>query len=178
MAKVFIKYNPYKVETAFEIEDNILKESSDLYKRTRPGIRLQEWVDKLPELLVRETDERSFEIQFYGTLSDFNDLKETFGTAYLKKKIDYVEIKHIQAKEPQEQETEIEKIFQIVQKGPFPELRSKEILDAFDKARNRDFEMCVIALMSTGKSTLINAFLGEKLMPSSQGSLYGTDYQN
>ena len=42
MTKVFIKYNPYKVETEFKIEDNVLKESSDLYKRTRPGIRLQE----------------------------------------------------------------------------------------------------------------------------------------
>ena len=51
---------------------------------------------------------------------------------------------------------------------PFQELRDPQIKAAFDLAMSDDFEVCVVATMSAGKSTLINAMLGSKLMPSKQ----------
>ena len=44
----------------------------------------------------------------------------------------------------------------------------RESKAAFDLAMSDDFEVCVVATMSAGKSTLINAMLGSKLMPSKQ----------
>ena len=45
-------------------------------------------------------------------------------------------------------------------------MKSDEIKTAFQNAKSNDFEVCVVATMSAGKSTLINAMLGKELMPS------------
>lgn len=47
-------------------------------------------------------------------------------------------------------------------------MRDTEIISAFQHEKSSDFEVCVVATMSAGKSTLINAMLGTKLMPSKQ----------
>ena len=55
-----------------------------------------------------------------------------------------------------------------IQNGPFSELRDVDIINAFEHAKSSDFEVCVVATMSAGKSTLINSMLRTKLMPSKQ----------
>ena len=62
----------------------------------------------------------------------------------------------------------IDEVFKEIQEGPFDELRDAEIISAFQHAKSSDFEVCVVATMSAGKSTLINSMLGTKLMPSKQ----------
>ena len=74
----------------------------------------------------------------------------------------------IPAKETSDKEALIDDVFKAIQEGPFDELRDVEILSAFKHARSKDFEVCVVATMSAGKSTLINSMLGTKLMPSKQ----------
>ena len=59
-------------------------------------------------------------------------------------------------------------MFKEIQKGPFDELKDEQIQKAFNQAKSDEFEVCVVATMSAGKSTLINAMLGAKLMPSKQ----------
>ena len=50
---------------------------------------------------------------------------------------------------------------------PFKELReNKDIENNFNKALNNEFEIAVVATMSAGKSTLINAMLGTELLPA------------
>ena len=65
-----------------------------------------------------------------------------------------------------ETEAAIDKIYSDIQNGPIEELKSKEIADAFMAAKNQEFEINVVATMSSGKSTLINAMLSHELMPS------------
>lgn len=72
------------------------------------------------------------------------------------------------AKETSDKEALIDNVFKKIQKGPFDELRDPEILNAFQHAKSSDFEICVVATMSAGKSTLINSMLRAKLMPSKQ----------
>ncbi len=168
MTKVLIKYNPYKVETEIKINDAVLKENSILKQKSQPGMRLQEWIDELPSLLVQETNDRDFSIAFHGTMMDYEDLKYVLEEAFRKREITHVECDRIPAKETKDKEAEIERIFQMVQKGSFPELRSDEIIRKFQQAKNKKLEICVVATMSAGKSTLINALLGDKLMPSEQ----------
>lgn len=63
-------------------------------------------------------------------------------------------------------EEAIVKIYTDIQKGPIQDLKTSAIKDAFIKARSSEFEVNVVATMSSGKSTLINALLGRKLMPA------------
>lgn len=167
MKKVFIKYNPYRLETEVTVEGNILAENSALLEKTSDGSRLQEWVEDLPQILIDEYNSKEFEITFHGTLLDYEDLVEVLNKAYEDKGLK-AELNHIPAKETSDKEMLIEKVFEKIQAGPFDELKNESIINAFEHAKSSDFEVCVVATMSAGKSTLINSLLGKKLMPSKQ----------
>ena len=48
MREIFIKYNPYRLETSITIDDAAPKQNSRLNFGDR---RLQEWIEELPEIL-------------------------------------------------------------------------------------------------------------------------------
>ena len=165
MKKVFIKYNPYKIETEIRIEGKKLAENSILGEKIVPGARLQEWVEELPQILIDEYNDRDFEIIFHGTLLDYEDLAEAFTSAFEEGELE-VTLDRQPAKETEDKEVLIEQVFEKIKKGPFDELRDEEVINSFEHARSSEFEVCVVATMSAGKSTLINSMLRTKLMPS------------
>ena len=77
MKRVYIKYNPYKVETEVMLEDKELKSLDVIDKR------LQEWIESFPKILFEEcnTLEEEFEIVFKGTNLDYEDLEFVIETA-------------------------------------------------------------------------------------------------
>ena len=168
MKNVFIKYNPYKLETTLTVNNRPLKQNSRIAEQIEKGSRLQEWIEDLPRFLVDEFNDNKFDIKFHGTAADYDDLMDVFSQACQEKKNLSVRIDRIPAKETTDKLALIEDVFKEIQKGPFEELKSQDIVNAFQNAKSSDFEVCVVATMSAGKSTLINAMLGDKLMPSKQ----------
>ncbi|QWH39344.1 dynamin family protein [Bacillus mycoides] len=169
MAKVFIKYNPYKLETLVLIDDEKVAENSILNVGSK---RLQEWVEQLPVCLREECNEDYFELTFVGTSMDFEDVQES-----VKKASElgvHVELIHIQIKEVAHMELAIEEVFDEIINGPVEELKTKDLQSAFKKALDDEFEITVVATMSAGKSTLINSLLQRKIMPSSQEACTAT----
>ena len=169
MKRVFIKYNPYQVTTEITIDDQPLKKNSKL---NVPDQRLQEWVDDLPDILFEECSTKDFEITFQGTVLDFEDVAAAAEDA--KAKGINISLKHIPATEVKDKEQAIAEIFADIQKGPFEELKQPDVIRAFEMAKSSDFEVNVVATMSAGKSTLINALLGQKLMPAKQEACTAT----
>ncbi len=167
MKKVFIKYNPYNLETELTVDGKKLAQNSQIGERILPGSRLQEWVEDLPRILIDEYNDTDFDIVFHGTLLDFEDLTEVFTQAFERGELT-AKLDRIPAKETSDKEVLIDEVFKEIQDGPFDELRDVEIISAFQHAKSSDFEVCVVATMSAGKSTLINSMLGTKLMPSKQ----------
>lgn len=167
MKKVFIKYNPYKLETELTVDGKKLAQNSQIAERILPGSRLQEWVEDLPKILIDEYNDTDFNIVFHGTLLDFEDLAEVFTRAFDRGELT-AKLDRIPAKETSDKEVLIDDVFKEIQAGPFDELKDAEIISAFQHAKSSEFEVCVVATMSAGKSTLINAMLGTKLMPSKQ----------
>lgn len=167
MKKVFIKYNPYKLETEITVDGKKLAQNSQIGERILPGSRLQEWVEDLPKILIDEYNDNDFEVDFHGTLLDFEDLTEVFTQPFDHGKLT-AKLHRIPAKETSDKEALIDEVFKEIQEGPFEELKDTEIINAFQHAKSSDFEVCVVATMSAGKSTLINAMLGTKLMPAKQ----------
>ncbi|EFL57600.1 hypothetical protein HMPREF9684_1816 [Veillonella atypica ACS-134-V-Col7a] len=167
MKEVYIKYNPYRIETDITVDGKNLAENSYLGESISPGNRLQEWVEELPQNLIDEYNDREFNIEFYGTLLDFEDLTEVFNK-YCEQGQLTVKLNRKPAKESQDKEKLIDCVFEKIQNGPFSELRDVDIINAFEHAKSSDFEVCVVATMSAGKSTLINSMLRTKLMPSKQ----------
>ena len=167
MKKVFIKYNPYNLETELTVDGKKLAQNSQIGERILPGSRLQEWIEDLPRILIDEYNDTDFDVVFHGTLLDFEDLTEVFTQAFERGELT-AKLDRIPAKETSDKEVLIDEVFKEIQEGPFDELRDVEITNAFQHAKSRDFEVCVVATMSAGKSTLINSMLGTKLMPSKQ----------
>ena len=167
MKKIFIKYNPYSLETEFTIDGQPLQANSRIGELACPGSRLQDWIEELPAILVEECNDNDFDITFHGTSADYEDLAEVLTQAHQRKELE-ASLQKIAAKESTDKEALIDEVFEQIQQGPFEELRDPEMLNAFQIARGKDFEICVVATMSAGKSTLINSMLGAKLMPSKQ----------
>ena len=169
MREIFIKYNPYKVETEIKIDGKDVKKNSALNVGDK---RLQEWIEDLPQILVDECNTKDFKITFHGTILDYEDLLSVANEA--KNKDFTIECEHIPAKEVKDKEGSIEEIFKDIQNGPFDELKQPDVIKAFETAKSSDFPVNVIATMSAGKSTLINALLRKKLMPAKQEACTAT----
>ncbi len=126
MKKVFIKYNPYKLETEITVDGNTLAQNSKLREKTEQGSRLQEWVEEFPDILVEEYNDVEFDVTFHGTLLDYEDLTEVFVQAHEKDGRISVKLNRIPAKETSDKEVLIEEVFEEIRKGPFDELRDPE----------------------------------------------------
>ena len=168
MKNIKIKYNPYLVITEITVDGNKPKANSSLNVGNK---RLQEWIEKLPDIIIEEYRDNSAVIDFTGSKADFEDIQAVLNAnkdkfkaeANLNKTADISDV-----------EKEIDCIFQDIQNGPVPELRDKLIVEAFQKAKDSKFEINVVATMSSGKSTLINALLGKQLMPAANEATTAT----
>lgn len=169
MREIYIKYNPYQLVTEITIDGQPLKKNSKLNFEDR---RLQEWVESLPELLFEECSTKEFKITFHGTIPDYEDMVAMVEDA--KEKGINIELEHIPAKEVKDKEEAIQEVFDEIQNGPFDELRQPDVIKAFNMAKSSDFEVNVVATMSAGKSTLINALLQQRLMPAKQEACTAT----
>ena len=167
MKKVFIKYNPYLVTTEVLIDGKEPPQNSELH---HPQQRLQDWVDELPDILVKESNSERIQLTFHGTSMDFDDIEDVFGMKNIEKKglrKERFEIIHEQGYEPADQEEKLIILYEEIKRKLSDDA---QLEDAFAAFQSSVFEVAVVATMSAGKSTLINALLGEQLMPSAQGN--------
>lgn len=169
MSKVKITYNPFKLETAIWIEGELVRENSVLNVGSK---RLQEWVENLPTYLYEECNENEFDLEFVGTKMDLEDVEEVVEKAQSEGIT--IHLTHIPVRELDHMEKRIEDIFQELIEGPIDELKTEDLKASFQQALNDEFEITVVATMSAGKSTLINALLQQKIMPSSQEACTAT----
>ena len=57
-------------------------------------------------------------------------------------------------------------LYQKLQDGPVEEFKTPDIQANFNNAINSDFRIVIVAPMSSGKSTLINAIIGRDMLPA------------
>ena len=165
MTHVYVKYNPYRMETQINVNGKKIEEDSILYKVVR-GKRLQEWVGRFPEMLVEELNTVDFEIEFHGMPLDWDDFEDAFTQAKQDGKIKNLKLQFSEGRSDDDINDKIVSVFSDLQDGPVDDFRDPKLIKAFNNINNSIFPINVIATMSSGKSTLINALLGKKLMPS------------
>ena len=165
MAQVYVKYNPYRLETTLKVNGRDISTDSILYKVTK-GKRLQEWIGKFPTMLREELNTVDFALEFCGMALDWDDFEDAFEQAEREGLVKISDLKYIAGKSDDDINERIVSIFQELQDGPIDDFRDPKLLRAFECTNNSIFPVNVIATMSSGKSTLINALLGNKLMPS------------
>ncbi len=174
MMNVQITYNPYTVKTEIlikgkEIEDRF---SPLMYVNNK---RLQEWIEPkgswpgIFKALRTSTGETEIEIDFIGTFGDFDDLnyaKEKYGDCFDSIRLNHKNKNTAKDADPYEKMKQLKALYQELQDGPIEEFKSEDIKENFEAAVNSDFRIVIVAPMSSGKSTLINALLGRDLLPA------------
>ena len=162
MKNISIIYNPFLLSTKFTIDGKKPRNNSSL---DFPKQRLQEWAEKLPEILDKEYGDKNFSVEFTGTLDDFSDLKEILLASDI---IDIRSFKHNRTPDVEEVEKAVVSIFDEITNGPVEALKDSKIRMNFEEAIRSEFTINVVATMSSGKSTLINSILGTRLLPMGQ----------
>ncbi len=152
--KVDVKYNPYFLTTEIRVNGNKPKENSDL--NYSEGMRLQEWIDSFLPTLKAEYRDSDYSFVYHGTTLDYQDF--CFG-------VDGYEVVQVKIADVEEVVRDLYELFKDIHRGPIVELQNLDLKKAFDKFDNAEFEVNVVGMSSPGKSTLINALMGQQLMP-------------
>ena len=162
---VYIEYNPYTVETKIEIDGQPISNESSLKKCNNK--RLQYWLEKnrnwqgiIEELRRYVNNAEDINITFKGRKIDFDDLKLTVDKYNENNSNSKIILNFIQGKEDNDILKNIEAIFKEIQDGPIEELKTEELKKTYEEVKSSKFKISVLATMSSGKSTLINALIG------------------
>lgn len=176
MNHIAIAHNPFLVETEFLINGHSPSESSNI---TAYGSkRLQLWVEQIfDDLQALFNGSNDFFIEFTGVESDFNDIKEAADNAIQKGMC--IELKFNPVEPAEERLEKIKALMtRVSEESPkFANYLENSDLKAkqdFEDALNNDFDAYVVATMSSGKSTFINAMLGQDLLPAANEATTAT----
>lgn len=165
MTKIYLKYNPYTVESEIRIDGVLVHSPNKLADLSKD--RLQVWVEDLMPIIVEICNDDEYEIEFYGTSLDYSDLAVCVNEYCALNSDIKAKISFTQTKDSEDRINELIALFEDMQRDcPFEDLTTNQIKENFQSAISSEFEVSVIATMSSGKSTLINALLGRELMPS------------
>ena len=173
MKAVSISYNPYFVTTEIKVDGQVPPAGTDFVQITK-GSRLLNWIDAFLNRIFQKYRNNDVTFEFYGTAQDAEDLRtavDRFNQSGHKFHVDNVHVTEI-GSNPLES---LKKLYEEGKKGPFAEIfQSEKMQAAFKRATAPEFEVNVVATMSSGKSTLINALLGKNIMPSKQEACTAT----
>lgn len=170
MANYKIFYNPYSNETKIEKNGKMLNENSRLCSGIK-NKRLQMWFDENPGWkgfaaeLDKNNNDKACSISFFGREIDYSDLEEFFS--------DYKSETNTQFSLSLEARTNDSDIMDriksflkdIKSEGVLAESQIVDIEETINDLEKEPFSISVIATMSSGKSTLLNALLAKKLLP-------------
>ncbi|HHF3133550.1 TPA: dynamin family protein [Vibrio diabolicus] len=176
MNHIAITHNPFLVETEFLINGQAPSESSNITAYSSK--RLQLWVEQIfNDLQALFNGSKDFCIEFTGVESDFNDIEEA------KRKATQngmnIELAFNPIAPAEERLEKIKALMtRVSEESPkFADYLANSDLKAkqdFEDALNNDFDAYVVATMSSGKSTFINAMLGQDLLPAANEATTAT----
>jgi GTPase Era involved in 16S rRNA processing len=161
MLRIEITHNPFTVQTDILVNDKLPAESSPLSKYKDQ--RLHRWVEGLFDDLSKAfNDAKNFALIFTGVEADWLDIKEAAEKA--RGKGMKITLEHTPfAKSGEER---LKELIALKDKaGTLLDLKGDDFKRQFAKALDKDFDVFVVATVSSGKSTLLNAILGVELLP-------------
>lgn len=175
MNKIEIRHNPFTVDTDFVVNGKYPADGSRLadYKK----LRLQRWVEGIfDEFSAMFNGDTRFHVKFAGVESDYLDLESAAAEAIKAKGME-ISIEWQEAAPSEERLNQIKGLIEEAKAHPefsrfmFGNAETERYLrEAFSK----DFHVYVVATMSSGKSTLINAMLGDDLLPAANEATTAT----
>lgn len=166
--ELFLSHNPYTIETVFLIDDRRCDAPWFVDLTSSGGIpaRLQMWVmhffDKLHETYPAK---EKFYMTFKGTSADCEDIRKEAASAEARLDISVV-LQVIPCGNPENKFELLKQLYIEAQEGPYERFHNSELAAGFSKIADRKLAVSIMAPMKNGKSTLLNAMLGQELLPN------------
>ena len=166
--ELFLSHNPYTIETVFLIDDRRCDAPWFIDLTSSGGIpaRLQMWImhffDKLHETYPAK---EKFYMTFKGTSADCEDIKREAESAETRLGISVV-LQVVPCGDPENKFEQLKQLYAEAQAGPYERFHNPELAAGFSKIADRKLAVSIMAPMKNGKSTLLNAILGQELLPN------------
>ena len=163
MKEIYFEYNPFTLE--YILKEDGEKFDSKIYEYINGKKRFQFGIDKLIPILYDYIND-NFNLTFKGTILDYKDLQLEVDDFNKTNKTN-ITLVYEQVRSVNDRLKELKSLFvYMIDNTPFDELKEQKFLNQLNESITKEVEIAVIATMSSGKSTLLNAFLGRELMPS------------
>lgn len=135
---------------------------------------MRRWVGDFFSLLGEQLNwTAALTLHFTGLKADFDDLAEAARVCELGHNLG-IRLKHQPIRAAIDRLEALQQLFNEAADGPLAALRSDGFKKRFEAETEPNFEVNVIATMSSGKSTLINSLLGQQLLPSKNNACTAT----
>ncbi len=168
--QVEIYYNPFWIQTDIVINGQKQTEDSRLHSLCRDR-RLQEWVDPLLPLIRKTLGSKQIDFSFHGLPLDANDLRSAIESYNNDNPgVHFALVKETCLAPEKDRLEQLRSLFAEGMSGPCKKEFAEKLSKPFEQALDPTFEVHVIATMSAGKSTVINAMLGSDLLASANGA--------
>ena len=169
---VKIIYNPYVKKSQIAYNGNEVENDSILQYISNKKIHnwfevTSEWQGIFEELQQKFRDESVY-LEFWGRMIDYKELEINF------QKYQSVQVLLSDPILIEDENIVMNEISSFINKLEQNGKISRDLSDEFEKINSNKFKICVIATMSSGKSTLINAMLGRDLLPSNTAACTAT----
>lgn len=168
--KIYLSHNPFLVKTVFQVDDQEHAALTELFSS-----RLQEWVEKLFFEIYNQLGQPSnINLTFQGLLTDYEDVEQAAIIADQEYDLN-INLQHIEVLSVEERVEILDRLIQDSKNAPeiemlqgddVKQLENNGLVSAYNTAMNSDFNIHIIATMSSGKSTVINSLLGTELLPA------------
>ncbi|MGP1579939.1 MAG: dynamin family protein [Wolinella sp.] len=171
MTKVYLEHNPFSEVTKCEIDGKDVAKNEGFSKCWGDPKKsfFQDWVGDFFQQLHDVENREEYEVEFFGLPSDYKDLENAKNEFREKNSGISIELiqKDVHVKSAQERIEQLKGLFSEMQAdSPYDELKAEDIKRSFDGALGKDEEIGIVATMSSGKSTLLNAILHQDLLPA------------
>ncbi|XWY19294.1 dynamin family protein [Bisgaard Taxon 45] len=170
-AHVEIIHNPFSENEKTKILLNGHEADPDSKYSDYKNLNLQSWCNAIFDEL-KETCFEDYHLEFTGLAVDCEDMREAAEAAQ-EKGINFSYTDNVVKKNATERLSELEQLLDDVQKHPVfaPIIEGNQ---TFAELIDNAFDIFVVATMSSGKSTFINAMLGGDLLPSANQATTAT----
>ena len=176
MKNIHITYNSFVTLTDVKMDDKVLKphsRESEFLKQHRQ-IAVFDWLGDFLNLLSGAY-RTEICVSFAGTKDDCETFNSVVDEIIRSSTTGKVSKGKVEATLPDPLKMLDEIYMRGKQECPSPEIFTDPItIEAYKRATTREFEVNVIAPVSAGKSTLLNAMLGRNLLPTSNEACTAT----
>lgn len=164
MANINLKFNPYtKIVEKCKCDG----ENIDVTNWGYSDRELGDWALDFIEKIVSKYNDRKNVIDFEGIERDANFLEDAAKQYVAENKGVEIKVNCKSSITPSKKFDELKTLFKKMQvETPYEDLKDEKLKELFNKAVSSEFELAVVATMSSGKSTLINAMIGHDLLPA------------